>query len=58
MNEELEENDNLINKDSYGKGWMFKIRADNMDELKNLMTDPDEIRDWLKGEITEHGKAS
>ena len=58
MNEELEENAKLINKDSYGKGWMFKIRPDNMDELKNLITNPDEIREWLKGEIAEHGKVS
>lgn len=58
VNEELEENAALINEDPYGKGWMFKIRPDNMEELKNLMKDPDEITGWLKAEIAEHGSAS
>jgi glycine cleavage system H protein len=58
VNEELEENAALINEDPYGKGWMFKIKPDSMDELKNLMTDPDEIREWLKAEIAEHGTTS
>jgi glycine cleavage system H protein len=57
VNEELEENARLINEDPYGKGWMFKIRPDNLDELNNLMADPDEIREWLKAEIAEHGRA-
>jgi glycine cleavage system H protein len=46
----------LINEDCYGKGWMFKIKPDNLDELKNLMTDSETIREWLKAEIAEHGK--
>jgi len=58
VNEELEENAALINEDPYGKGWMFKIRPDNMEELKNLMKDPDEITGWLKAEIAEHGTPS
>ena len=57
VNEELEEQAELINEDPYGKGWMFKIKPDNMDELKNLMTDPGEIQEWLRAEIAEHGNA-
>jgi glycine cleavage system H protein len=56
VNEELERKAKLINEDCYGKGWMFKIKPDNLDELKNLMTDPEVIREWLKGEIAQHGK--
>jgi glycine cleavage system H protein len=56
VNEELEEDARFINEDPYGKGWMLKIRPDNMDELKNLMTDAGEIHEWLKGEIAEHGR--
>ena len=56
VNEELEKKAKLINEDCYGKGWMFKIKPDNMDELKNLMTDPAVIQEWLKTEIAEHGK--
>jgi glycine cleavage system H protein len=58
VNEELEDNAGLINEDPYGNGWMFKIKPDDMGELKNLMTSPDEIREWLGGEIAEHGTAS
>jgi glycine cleavage system H protein len=52
----LEKKAKWINEDCYGKGWMFKIKPDNLDELKNLMTDPEVIREWLKAEIAEHGK--
>ena len=55
-NEELERRAKIINEDPYGKGWLFKIKPDNMDELKNLMTDPAQIQEWLKGEIAQHGK--
>ena len=55
INEELEINPGLINDDCYGEGWMFKIRPDPMGERKNLMTDPDEIQEWPKKEIAEHG---
>ncbi len=41
VNEELERKAKLINEDCYGKGWLFKIKPDNPDELKNLMTDPE-----------------
>jgi len=56
VNEDLEKKAKLINEDCYGKGWMFKIKPDNMDELKNIMTDPAVIQEWLKVEIAEHGK--
>src|SRR5512136_2979799 len=42
-NQGLELKAKVINEDPYGKGWMFKIRADNMEEVKNLMTHPAEI---------------
>ena len=38
VNEELEKKAKLINEDCYGKGWLFKIKPDHLDELKNLMT--------------------
>jgi glycine cleavage system H protein len=27
----------IINKDPYGEGWLFKVRLDNPEELKELM---------------------
>ena len=56
VNEELERKAKIINEDPYGKGWLFKIKPDNLDELKNLMTKPAQIQEWLKGEIALHGK--
>ena len=35
-NEALEAEPSLINQDCYGKGWMFKIKPADMDELNNL----------------------
>ncbi len=55
-NEELERRAKIINEDPYGKGWLFKIKPESTDELKNLMTDPAQIQEWLKGEIAQHGK--
>jgi len=31
------EDASIINKDPYGKGWIAKIKIENIDELKNLM---------------------
>ena len=36
---EDEANSSLINEDPYGKGWVFKIRLSNVDELDTLMTE-------------------
>ena len=35
-NEELSTNPALINTDPFGKGWLFVLKIDNADELKNL----------------------
>ena len=56
VTQELEDSAKLNNEDPHGKGWMLKIRPDTMDERENLMTDPGEIREWLKKEIAEHGR--
>ncbi|MFQ5485890.1 MAG: glycine cleavage system protein H [Desulfobacterales bacterium] len=56
VNEELEENPGLINEDCYGKGWMFKIRPDDIGDLENLLRDPEEIEKWLLAEIEKYAK--
>ncbi len=38
VNAELEDAPELVNKDPYGKGWLFTIKMSNPDELKGLMT--------------------
>lgn len=37
VNKEAVQNPQLINEDPYGKGWLFKIKIENKDELKELM---------------------
>ena len=48
VNEELEDNPELVNKDPYGKGWIFKMNLENPDELDELMN-AQEYEEYLKG---------
>lgn len=51
INSELEDSPELINESPYEKGWMFKIKASNVqEELKNLMK-LDSLPDFIKSEI-------
>jgi glycine cleavage system H protein len=54
VNEELEENPALINEDPYGKGWMFKIKPNNMGDIENLITGADAINKWLEADIEKY----
>jgi glycine cleavage system H protein len=38
INEKIFEDTSIINKDPYNEGWIAKIKIDNKDELKNLMS--------------------
>lgn len=37
INKEAVQNPQIINEDPYGKGWLFKIKIENIDEIKDLM---------------------
>ena len=37
FNEALEDEPELINKDPYGKGWIIKVKMNNMDDLADLL---------------------
>lgn len=37
LNEELESNPEIINKDPYGKGWIIKLKISNESELEDLL---------------------
>lgn len=37
FNEELEGNEEVINSDPYGEGWIVKIKLSNPDELNHLL---------------------
>jgi glycine cleavage system H protein len=50
-NEELEDDTGLINKDPYGKGWILKLEASNLDsELPNLIHGPG-VKDFIEEEL-------
>jgi glycine cleavage system H protein len=53
-NEALEAEPSLINRDCYGKGWMFKIKPSDMAELNNLIHDPADIEKWLLEDIEKY----
>lgn len=48
VNEEVEENAELINRDPYGSGWLVKIKFDTSEALGFL--DADEYAEFLKEE--------
>ena len=56
VNEELEENPGLINDDSYGKGWMYKIRPDDKGELDNLIKGQEAVEKWLLADIEKYAQ--
>ena len=55
-NTELESSTALINEDCYGKGWMFRIQPDRMDELENLIHGPAAVEKWMLADIEKYKK--
>ncbi len=53
-NIELEEDASLINADCYGKGWLFKIKPDNMEDINSLIHGADAIKEWLLADIEKY----
>ena len=56
INEELEINPGLINEDCYGTGWMYKIKPDDMGDIKNLIHGPEAIEKWLLADIKKYAE--
>ena len=54
VNEALEETPGLINEDTYGKGWMYKIKPDDMGEMKDLIHGVDAITAWVTEDIEKY----
>jgi len=53
-NVELETDPALINQDCYVKGWMYKIKPADMNELNNLIHDLADIEKWLLEDIEKY----
>jgi glycine cleavage system H protein len=56
VNEELETNPGLINADCYGKGWLYKIKPSDKNEIKNLIHGPDALEKWVLADIEKYKK--
>lgn len=51
VNEALDEDSTIINKEPYGEAWIMKITPSNLKEdLANLMQG-EKVAEWLRGEI-------
>ncbi len=46
VNEDLADSPETLNNDPYGDGWLFAVRLDDPDSIKELM-DADEYRDHI-----------
>lgn len=53
-NEGLETDPELINQDCYGKGWMYKIRPNDMGEIDSLIHGSDAVEKWLLADIEKY----
>ncbi|MCE4607272.1 MAG: glycine cleavage system protein GcvH [Desulfurococcales archaeon] len=49
VNENLEEEPDIINKNPYGDGWIFEIKLTNPGEIKNLLS-PEIYADLVRAE--------
>lgn len=56
VNEELETNPEIINQDPYGKGWMFKIKPNDLSELNNLIRGQDAVEKWVLADIEKYAQ--
>jgi glycine cleavage system H protein len=58
LNEELESDSSLINKDPYGEGWILKIEPSNLDDDLAKLMKGDAVEPWIKGEIERAKKGA
>jgi len=58
VNEELDSDSSLVNKDPYGEGWIMLVKPSDLDaELGSLMKG-EAVESWLKGEIEKAEKGA
>ncbi len=56
VNEELEDDATLLNKNPYEEGWIMKVEPSDLDsDLENLVTG-EKIKPWIKKEIEDAEK--
>jgi len=55
-NAELENTPTLINEDCYDKGGRFRIRPDDVNQVKDLIHGPEAVTQWLAADIAKYKK--
>ncbi|MBU4276260.1 MAG: glycine cleavage system protein GcvH [Proteobacteria bacterium] len=56
VNEDLELKPELINQDCYGAGWMYRLKADDLSELGDLLKGAEAVEPWVNEEIAKHAQ--
>ena len=56
VNEALETSPELINEDCYGKGWLFKIKPEDLSELNNLIQGKEAVEKWVLADIEKYAQ--
>jgi len=56
VNEELEDDCTLINKNPYDKGWIMTLKPSNLDEELKSLYHGDKVESWVKQEIQDAEK--
>ena len=56
VNEDLEDDCTLINKNPYDKGWIMKVKPSNLDDDKENLVTGNKIEAWIKKEIEDAEK--
>jgi glycine cleavage system H protein len=54
VNDDLEINPGLINQDCYGEGWMYKVKANDVSELEELIHGADAIEKWILADVEKY----
>ncbi|KIX14921.1 glycine cleavage system protein GcvH [Dethiosulfatarculus sandiegensis] len=54
VNDDLEINPGLINQDCYGEGWMYKVKANDVAELEDLIKGADAIEKWVLADVEKY----
>jgi glycine cleavage system H protein len=58
VNEELDTDTSLVNKDPYGEGWIFKVKPSRLDDDLGTLLKGAAVKSWLVREIEKSKKGA
>jgi glycine cleavage system H protein len=53
-NQSLDANPGLINQDCYSAGWMYKIKPDDVAEIRKLLHEQEAVTAWMLADIEKY----